>query len=332
VLRVLQADGFFDGEHKLIVSALNGRASAKVVRMIFALGSLAWWIGVRRVGLVHLHVAAFNSFWRKSIFLLLAKCLGARVVLHWHSPRLKQFIDLNRGSTHSLIRRVFLSADVVIAASFASRQELIDVFPTLDPVVVYNPVDDRINAVPEESIRRNNDILYMAALLREKGVFELVDAFAEVRNVCRDARLTICGSGLDQELHEHIVSLGLQSEIRMPGWVVEDERSRYFGEAALFCLPSRADTFAMANLDAMAAGLPVVSTTYGGIPEVVQDGVTGLLAAPGDAQDLIEKLVRLISDPELRVRMGRAGRRVAREQFSAKRMMAELERIYKDLR
>jgi glycosyltransferase involved in cell wall biosynthesis len=110
-----------------------------------------------------------------------------------------------------------------------------------------------------------------------------------------------------------------------------DERNIFFSKAAVFCLPSRADTFAMANLDAMAAGLPVVSTLHGGIPEVVQDGVTGLLVLPGDVGNLAEKLILLIGNPELRVNMGRAGAKIAHEQFSTERMISELLALYEGL-
>jgi glycosyltransferase involved in cell wall biosynthesis len=299
--------------------------------MLLALGQLGWWVGVRRVGIVHLHVAAFNSFWRKSIFLLVAKSLRAKVVLHWHSPRLKQFIDANGVGARSYIERIFMAADVVLAASGASVSELTEVFRQLRPRVIYNPVDDKIRVVPPNAIERNVDILFMAALLPEKGIFDLVDAFVIVREVCPSARLIMCGTGLDQELRERVASKGLAGAVQLPGWISGDDRNTFFGQAAVFCLPSRADTFAMANLDAMAAGLPVVSTFHGGIPEVVQDGVNGLLVPTGDIGELAKKLIVLLKNPPLRVSLGQAGARIARERFSTERMIAELLALYKEL-
>lgn len=328
LLSILSRRGFFSSRHHLVVSASNGSFLFKLALATAALFKMTWWIVVRRASIVHVHVAAFSSFWRKAMFLVCAKLLGARVVFHWHSPRLRQFLDTSSASARRRIEQVFRSADVVIVVSDASKVELEMCFPGLRAVVLYNPVDMELEPVSAEQLRQNQDVLYMAALLPEKGILDLVSAFKIVSERYSSARLLLCGSGQDELVKQHIREVELDGVAELPGWVMGGERRQYFQRAGVFCLPSSADTFAMANLDAMASGLPVVSTWHGGIPEVVDQGITGFLVAPGDVNALAASICNLLEDPELRVAMGRAGRERAESVFSYEAFVSRLEELY----
>lgn len=331
VLSVLERQGLFCGRCRLLVSAGGQKALVKLARLVTALCILVWWVGVRRVQVVHVHAAAFNSFWRKAICLRVGALLGARTVLHWHSPRLREFMARSDGRKRRRIEAVFQGATRVVVASHASSAELVAMFPSLRPVVIHNPTDERIGFVSESALAANYSVLFMAALLPEKGIFDLLDAFSAVHASRPDARLIICGKGRDADVRIAVARRGLESVTEMAGWVSGASRDRYFAAAAVFCLPSRADTFAMANLDAMTAGLPVVSTTHGGIPEVVQDGVTGLLVEPGNVDALATAILTLLDDPRLRLRMGRAGHQVAETKFAVERMIDAFEKLYAEI-
>lgn len=100
-----------------------------------------------------------------------------------------------------------------------------------------------------------------------------------------------------------------------------------FARADLFCLPTRADLSSIASLEAMAAGLPVIVSRVGGIPELIADGESGFLIEPGDAESMELRLSQLLGDRALRLRMGAAGRRRVEERFNARRQAADLYRI-----
>jgi len=93
-------------------------------------------------------------------------------------------------------------------------------------------------------------------------------------------------------------------------------------------LPSYAEGMPMSLLEAMAAGIPTVSTAVGSVPEVVSDGVNGFLIAPGDSATLARRLRRLLHDPELASRLGAAARETVRLRFAADSVLAQLERVY----
>jgi glycosyltransferase involved in cell wall biosynthesis len=97
-----------------------------------------------------------------------------------------------------------------------------------------------------------------------------------------------------------------------------------YARAHVFVLPTRADCFSLASLEAMATGLPVITTRVGGIPEIVDDGRSGFLVDPGDEQGLVRALRDLVESPELRARMGALGRRIVEERFDAARTTARL--------
>ncbi len=98
--------------------------------------------------------------------------------------------------------------------------------------------------------------------------------------------------------------------------------------ARLFVLPSRSEGIPLTALEAMACGLPVVATRVGGLPEVVDDGVTGLLVPPADPAALAEAMVAIWNDPDRGDRMGHAGRLRAEERFDVRRMVAQYEALY----
>jgi glycosyltransferase involved in cell wall biosynthesis len=142
------------------------------------------------------------------------------------------------------------------------------------------------------------EVLYAGRLSPEKGVLELVQA-AEGLN------LVVAGDG--------------PLRARIPGtqgFVPHDELQRLYARAAVVACPSRREGFGVACLEAMAHGRPVVATAVGGLRDLVVDGETGLVVPPRDPGALRSALERLLGDPELRRRLGAAGRERARERFS----------------
>jgi glycosyltransferase involved in cell wall biosynthesis len=148
-----------------------------------------------------------------------------------------------------------------------------------------------------------------------KRVVDLIDAFAVVTAREPRARLVIIGDGPEHAaLQRRLQDRGLQAQVRLLGALQEDaEVRRWYTRASVFCLPSEQEGFGIVFLEAMASGLPVVTTTSAAIPEVVPDGEAGLLVPPRDPDALAEALLRLLQDPDLRARLRECGRRHVRQ-------------------
>jgi glycosyltransferase involved in cell wall biosynthesis len=152
-------------------------------------------------------------------------------------------------------------------------------------------------------------------LSREKGMDQLVEAAARVHAKLPEAGFVIFGDGPQRELlTRRIADLGLQDTVILAGF--RHDVGKFLPHLDLAVLPSYTEGLPVILLEEAAAGLPIVATTVGGVPEVIEDGVTGRLAPPGDPQALAERIVETLGDPGKRRAMGDAVREKVRREFS----------------
>jgi glycosyltransferase involved in cell wall biosynthesis len=157
---------------------------------------------------------------------------------------------------------------------------------------------------------------------------ELIDSLAAVRAAVPDVRLVCAGEGDRRGVLRHAERRGVADAVKFTGWVGPSGKRVLLDSAAVLALPSYAAGLPMGLVEAMAAGVPVVASAVGGVPEVVADGVSGLLAAPGDGATLSRHLRKLLIDRELAARIGAAARETVRARFAPEKALARLEEVY----
>jgi glycosyltransferase involved in cell wall biosynthesis len=175
-------------------------------------------------------------------------------------------------------------------------------------------------------------IACVGRLVRIKGNDVLAAAAPRIlAGACgRDIRFLVVGDGPELEALKSLTErLGVRNRFSFPGF--RKDVGRLLSGADLLVMPSRNEGLGMSILEAMAMSLPVVASRVGGIPEVVTDGVTGLLVSPEDPDDLARACVGLMKDADGARRMGQAGRRVVTERFSIERFIDNTARLYLDL-
>jgi glycosyltransferase involved in cell wall biosynthesis len=169
----------------------------------------------------------------------------------------------------------------------------------------------------------------VAALTGHKDHATLLEAMALLRARLPEARLVIAGEGeLRGALEARTRALGLADRVLFAGF--RDDLDRLLPAFSVFCLSSRLEGLGTSLLDAMAFGLPVVATAAGGIPEAVEDGVTGRLVPPRDPPSLARALAEVLCDERRRAGWGAAGRRLYLERFTAERMVEETLRVVRE--
>lgn len=173
-------------------------------------------------------------------------------------------------------------------------------------------------------------IIAIGRLSPEKGFTVLIDAMARLRDAGVAARLLLVGDGPERGvIAAAIAAHGLQDRVTLAGELAPDAVRARLGEAEIFCLPSFSEGLPVSIMEAMAAGVPVVTTWIAGIPELAENGVTALTAPPARADALADALRRLVEDPDLRARLATAARARVEERHDQAingRAMADLFR------
>jgi glycosyltransferase involved in cell wall biosynthesis len=240
---------------------------------------------------------------------------------------------------NSFSRWKYRQVDCFIAASEAIRRMLVaDGVPEPQTVTVHEGIDvDHVLAAPPVNIHEAFFLPHgapvvgnVAALVPHKGQRYLIDAAHLVVQHVPDARFVILGEGelrehLQKQVHEH----RLEKHVLLPGF-----RTDVLGclkAFDLFVMSSVTEGLGTSLLDAMAASRPIVATAAGGIPEIVEDGVNGLLVPPRDHHALAEAIVRALEDVALRQRMGAAGWTRVNERFTVERMVSSTAAVYERL-
>jgi len=158
-------------------------------------------------------------------------------------------------------------------------------------------------------------LLFLGHLLRDKGVYDLVRAFGLVAQRFPALKLVLGGVGNIDEVRQLAAQLEIQERVSCPGWLDPERKTAALAGSTLFILPSYAEGMPMALLEAMSWEMPVIRHTGGGIPQVIESGVNGLLVAPGDIDGLAAAIRRLLEDTALRERLGAAARVTVRRGF-----------------
>ena len=245
--------------------------------------------------------------------------------------------DLN-GLQKAAARAALLRAAAVIAVSGAVAKSAASVVDTERIVTIPNGIDAARFTVPsvERLARRiacreslgvaatETLIVCVSRLSPEKDVTNLIEAFALVAARFPGARLAIAGDGkARQTLQWHTELLALQNRVTFLGATPRDQIADLLFAGEIFALSSREEGLSLAVLEAMVAGLPIVATNVGGLPEAIAVGATGLLAPPRDPAAFADALSELLSDPAKRERFGNAGRLRVLDRFTDSRMVAE---------
>jgi glycosyltransferase involved in cell wall biosynthesis len=275
-----------------------------------------------RHAVVHLHLGARGNPARDAAFMAAALAARARLVVQLHGSG----FDGSHGGP--VMRHLLSKAAAILFPRESLRRWARSVAPTAHAVCLPNPVAALAAGQLAPYASRPNLILFLGRLEAAKGIFDLLEAVAALRPSVPDVRLVCAGDGNRVAVAHHAERLGIAEAVKFTGWVGPSGKRALLESTAVFALPSYRESLPIGLAEAMAAGVPVVASAVGGIPEVITDGVSGFLVAPGDKSTLERQLRKLLTDRALAARIGAAARESARLRFAPERALAQLEQLY----
>lgn len=276
--------------------------------------------------LIHIHTSEPPSAIRKCLFMPFAKLLGKKVIVHFHAFSPETTIN---SKYQKIYKYLFNEADCVIVLSQLWEKYVNDTFHLGDKVkVIYNPCTTE---VLEEKYTKKKQILFAGTVNARKGYSDMIKAFAKIAHKYPNWKIVFAGNGEVQQGEELAKSLGIESQTVFLGWVNGKAKDKVFKESEIFCLPSYAEGFPMAVLDAWAYGLPVITTPVGGIPDIAEDGKNMLLFNAGDTEKLAYNMKTLIDNEDLRNQIINESIKLAKTTFNIDTINKQIESLYQEL-
>ena len=292
-----------------------------------AVGRLGALLVRQRGAVLHIHTAPRARFWRDAVYMSMALAARCPTIIHLHGGGFDRLYDASGMAGQSFIRQLLERALCVALPS----QRMAARIHSVSPAVRVVSLPPAVATGPLQSPARQNLILFLGRLHRDKGIFDLVDALSRLRADVPDLRLVCAGAGDRRPVARYAERLGIADAVRFTGWVGPSGKRALLETAAVFALPSYSEGVPLSLLEAMAAGTPVVASAVGGIPDAVVDGTSGLLAAPGDTATLQRLLRKVLLDRALAARIGAAARKTAAARFSAEQALSRLEALYAEI-
>jgi glycosyltransferase involved in cell wall biosynthesis len=321
-----------------ISSSLNdigATNSSKFFRYINLLWAMSKQLIFNRPDLSYLTIYSWGpGFYKDSLVALMVKLFRVKTVYHFHN---KGLADHRIGYLENLLYNlVFRNADIILISD--------RLYNDFRKYVPENRVHYCTNGIPEYKNPAIGDrhhfsspycsLLFHSNLFESKGTFILLEACKILKDRNLKFHCTFSGAEGDitrAQFLSKVNELDLVDSISYEGMKLNSEKDRVFSEADIFIHPSSFDCLPLVILEAMQYSLPVVSTHEGAIPDAVEDGITGFLAEKKDPVALAEKLELLIKDPDLRKKMGTAGREKYEKEFTLERFENRLSEIITEI-
>jgi glycosyltransferase involved in cell wall biosynthesis len=268
---------------------------------------------------------------RDLLLLSLLRPFFSRTIYHFHAAGLSDYLAAQPRWYRSLARAVYGRPDGAIQTSRLNPPDG-KFFQARRVAVIPNGVEDTANSVgSSRKPGAQTGILFVGMLGETKGVLVLLEAARILARDHRNFSVWFMGQftsvSLEEAARGYCREHGLEGVVSFPGECLDDAKWQYFLRADILCFPSfyESESFGNVAVEAMMFGLPVVATRWRGIPDVVDDGHTGLLVPIRDAAALADALKRLMDDPGLRRTLGRNGRRKYLDEYTIEKHIKRME-------
>ena len=283
VVRTWRENGLFS---QVGIRYIPSSTDMRVNKALFLLKNLCYFTVVvaKETSPVYIHTSSSKSFFRKTLFLLIAALFSRKVLLHIHPTH------------YFLLSRVF----GFVVLSQEMRQNIEAAFPDKPVYVLRNPLDSAAMRPAVQYSRSSNKLVFLGWYIKEKGVYDLVDAVNILLNKGVELNLYFYGRKQIRQLRKYVQEKGVADRVSVNGWVDGEDKLRVLYTATMLVLPSHSEGIPNVILEAMGTRTPIVSTCVGGLKEILKDGENAIIANVGDPVDLSNKIQMCLENEWLR--------------------------------
>lgn len=284
-------------------------ALCKMKVLIAGLFRMIWLCCFSRIHIVHIHTASGFTFYRESLFVMLAYIFRKKTVLHIHSGSLEEFYRVHPRFTSFIFHRVDRIVTIAkVWEAFLKKKGFDNV------ITIGNPISLPVNSSFHKSTGLK--LLFLGKLCDNKGIYDILQMLHDYKVLLPDdIRLIVGGNGEVENFLSVIHELNLENIVDFKGWIVGEEKERLLLDADIYLQPSYTEALGIAILEAMSYRIPVIASNVGGIPEIVHNGKNGILIAPGNKKQLYQAIMQLADNPEERTRLGNNGYEVSKSYY-----------------
>ena len=304
------------------------RDGGKVRKLWYLLTSLVEYLCLLPFyDIVHIHVGVRNSVRRKLIFARIAKLFQKKIIVHFH-PASERHLEDPKYINH--LKSLFDLSDLMIVLAPYWMSVIKKTFPDRNYKMdyLYNPCP----IVQRDFSKRENVILFAGTLIERKGYNRLIQAFSKISAKYPDWKLVFAGNGAIDKAKELCREFGVsEDQVQFLGWVSGSDKINAFQRASIYCLPSNGEGFPMGVLDAIAYGIPVVTTPVGGIVDAMTNEKDCLIYDIYDIDQLAGCLDSLMGSPEKRKQLQENADKLVDSVFNVKNICSKLDEIYSHL-
>jgi glycosyltransferase involved in cell wall biosynthesis len=306
--------------------AVEKQSWRSLVDFVRHAGQLVVRLARFRPDIAYVHAASGLSFTRDWALMAIARLAGAKVVCHYHGTTHTVFPSAETGFGRTCGRLMMAAAHRVIVLGPTYRDAFSRAWARDDIEWCPNLVDvEQFRSVPRDEpapwLRPGErGVLFMGRLSPPKGIHELFDAMPRILEKHPEARFVLCGvaetEAQEPVLRAEVVRRGVADHVTFLGSLEGREKVRAYVTSSVFVCPSWTEAFPLVIPECAAAGLPMVITRVGAIPDYVKDGEDGFLIPPRDSRAVAEAVLRLLDDEQMRARMSERLREKAAREFA----------------
>ena len=331
----IQAGVYSGYRHYYIASHDEVGAMKRIGLAIGALLRVTSLILRKKVNICHLHGSMKGSIYRKSLFVFICRLLGCKVIFHLHGSEFAKTYDKAGSIYRSLVRYVLNHSDSVFVLSQYWKSYVSSISENPDIRIINNfpsPEFEKLYGQKDFSLSQIVELLFLGYIGQRKGIYDLVEAVQLLKaEGVSGFRVTVGGNGEVEKLRALITEKGLDDYFNVIGWVTGERKYQLLKSSDLLLLPSHNEGLPIAILEALCAGLAVLSTRVGGIPDAICDERYGLLVEPGQPQALAEAISRYLETDGLIEQVARNARELYDKVYSSRTNVKLIRSVYDSL-